>query len=452
MTVAGAPRLGHGTVPAWGGAGEGTLFFNQADGLLYYRRSDTGVVVGPISTGGGGGITELTDDVTAGPGSGSQAATVVAIQGTPIDALVPNTGDVLSWDGAKWISTVPFAGALLVFRPGGTAVDNVYTTWSTFYTAALAVVAASGTVFAVIDTTFGVAEVAAGAFDFTNWRFIGSFPGIKTTLTFLNTANWTIAAFMGPTFEATDIAFELEGGATTSAISSPVGSGGSLRITLRNSSILGLVGDAFIDAKANGGGSQFTVFIEAYGPTVLNSFAINLDDSDPGSGSNARLYLYDTALVIATAITGVGGYLELHQENRGATIRTQPGFAGNQVFKGQATPHNWPMNESQLGTTELHIGSIYLYDESILRSVSTAMLGGAVITDTGTLKLRRFTGGTLIATWTVTGTLQDVPLGGANIIITAEDWYDLYLVAGGVAETAVVKGLRLFIHEPGGVS
>jgi hypothetical protein len=81
------------------------------------------------------------------------------------------------------------------------------------------------------------------------------------------------------------------------------------------------------------------------------------------------------------------------------------------------------------------------------------MLGGSTVSEVGILKLRRFTGGTLVATWTASaGTIQDVPLGGPDIVISDSDWYDLYLVAGGAADTAVIKGLRLFIHEPGNVS
>ena len=46
------------------------------------------------SLGGGGGITRLTGDVTAGPGSGSQAATIAAIQGTRVSG-VTGTGNVV---------------------------------------------------------------------------------------------------------------------------------------------------------------------------------------------------------------------------------------------------------------------------------------------------------------------------------------------------------------------
>lgn len=62
------------------------------------------------------GITELTGDVTTGTGGGSQAATVEGIQGNPVSAAAPASGDALVWDGAQW---APTAGG------GGGGVSNV---------------------------------------------------------------------------------------------------------------------------------------------------------------------------------------------------------------------------------------------------------------------------------------------------------------------------------------
>lgn len=53
------------------------------------------------------GITQLTSDVTAGPGNGSQAATVVAVQGKAVSATAPTTGQVLAWSGSAWTPTAP---------------------------------------------------------------------------------------------------------------------------------------------------------------------------------------------------------------------------------------------------------------------------------------------------------------------------------------------------------
>lgn len=56
----------------------------------------------PLGGGAGGGITQLTQDVTAGPGAGAQAATVVGLQGNPVSNAAPGANEVLAWDGAQW--------------------------------------------------------------------------------------------------------------------------------------------------------------------------------------------------------------------------------------------------------------------------------------------------------------------------------------------------------------
>lgn len=61
--------------------------------------------------GGGGGITQLTGDVTAGPGTGSQAATLAKIDGTPVSAASPVTGQVLGYDGTDWTGVTAMADA-----------------------------------------------------------------------------------------------------------------------------------------------------------------------------------------------------------------------------------------------------------------------------------------------------------------------------------------------------
>lgn len=68
----------------------------------------------PIKTGGNSvlcGITELTQDVLAGPGTGTQAATVVGLQTVPVDPTAPATGDVLEYDGSQW-THVPLTSLL----------------------------------------------------------------------------------------------------------------------------------------------------------------------------------------------------------------------------------------------------------------------------------------------------------------------------------------------------
>lgn len=49
------------------------------------------------------GITELTGDVLAGPGSGVQAATVAGLQGNPVAVAAPVDNQVLTWNGTAWV-------------------------------------------------------------------------------------------------------------------------------------------------------------------------------------------------------------------------------------------------------------------------------------------------------------------------------------------------------------
>lgn len=62
------------------------------------------------------GITELTGDVTAGPGTGAQAATVRKIQGRSVSTSAPSLNDVLKWDGSQWAPAVGGGGST---TPGG---------------------------------------------------------------------------------------------------------------------------------------------------------------------------------------------------------------------------------------------------------------------------------------------------------------------------------------------
>ena len=53
--------------------------------------------------GGGGGITQLTGDVTTVSGSGPQPATVARLNGNPVSSAAPADGQVLTWNGSVWV-------------------------------------------------------------------------------------------------------------------------------------------------------------------------------------------------------------------------------------------------------------------------------------------------------------------------------------------------------------
>lgn len=78
------------------------------------------------SGGGGGGLNQLTGDVTAGPGVGSQPASVVALRGNPVSSAVPTDGQVLTWNGSAWVPGAAASGGsggggLVYFCNAGTA-------------------------------------------------------------------------------------------------------------------------------------------------------------------------------------------------------------------------------------------------------------------------------------------------------------------------------------------
>jgi hypothetical protein len=54
------------------------------------------------SGGGGSGLDQLTGDVTAGPGTGSQTATVVGIQTYPVSSTPPTLDQFLQYNGSAW--------------------------------------------------------------------------------------------------------------------------------------------------------------------------------------------------------------------------------------------------------------------------------------------------------------------------------------------------------------
>lgn len=399
--------------------------------------------------------TSVAGDVTGAFGS----TTVARLRGGLIDPTIsPNVGDIIQFDGMQYVAApLPASGAasnFIVFRPGGVTAGIVHDSWASFYAAGLAI---DGPVYAYIDDRFASAQVPSGSYNFNKWKFFGAIPGRRTTLTFLDGANWTISGSPpSASFSVTDMALEVEFASTTSAISSPLVSSGQLLIELHNATIAGGTEPfPFVNATANNGGAQFTVTVHAYGPSELRDYAFRVDADAPGSGSTVDIHLYDTALVQASAVNGPSGTVTQRQWNRAATIRAQAGVVSGQAYYfGQATPQNWSLDKTQLGTTELHIGSVWIPATAILRSISRAMLGGSLVGEVGQLNLRRFTGGTLVASWTApAGTIQDVLLdGSADVVIADSDWYDLYLVAGDVSHTAVIKGLRLFVHEPGNVS
>lgn len=117
---------------------------NAVDGTWYENTGTTASPTWSLVPSSGSGITQLTGDVTAGPGSGSQAATIAAnavttakilngavttakiaansVDGTKIALTSQATGSIMYYNGTDWVVLViGTAGQVLTVNGGATA-------------------------------------------------------------------------------------------------------------------------------------------------------------------------------------------------------------------------------------------------------------------------------------------------------------------------------------------
>ena len=139
--------------PAATDVAEGSLFcVTDEDDILEQSRASAWVSYSPAA--GGGGIDQLTGDVTAGPGSGSQAATVkAAIRTTTIGITVDGGGSPIT-AGAKGFRSFPVAGTITKVRliadaAGDVVFDILKSTYAAFPTQSSIVAAAPPTLSGV---------------------------------------------------------------------------------------------------------------------------------------------------------------------------------------------------------------------------------------------------------------------------------------------------------------
>jgi hypothetical protein len=82
------------------------------------------------------------------------------------------------------IAAIPAGGAALVFQPGGTAVDNVYTSFALLYAD---LITTKGQRVLEVDDTFGAIVMPAGAYNLDDVELVGKKPGFgATTVTIAN--------------------------------------------------------------------------------------------------------------------------------------------------------------------------------------------------------------------------------------------------------------------------
>ena len=94
-----------------------------------------------VSGGGGGGITQLHQDVVAGPGTGDVPATVEGFQTRPVDpGAPPNDSSVYVWNGSEWVARQLTAddiaaGFSITGFSGGSTVETGATVTNPSFTA-----------------------------------------------------------------------------------------------------------------------------------------------------------------------------------------------------------------------------------------------------------------------------------------------------------------------------
>jgi hypothetical protein len=101
------------------------------------------------------------------------------------------------------------------------------------------------------------------------------------------------------------------------------------------------------------------------------------------------------------------------------------------------------LNDTVVGTTPTYIGAVYADKTGSLSTDCKVYIGGLTAGDSATLALYPAGSPTLLASVTVTGTLQS-----ADFTSTASmsiGWYDIVLYAGGSAQTAIARGLYLHL-------
>lgn len=212
LRVTGVSSLGYGPVNlALAAAVTGLLpVANIAPGANTQILTTTGGVAVWAAAGGGGGITQLTSDVLAGPGAGSQAATVVQITGSAGVATVINGTDLSFLTTGSAVSTngrINFTG-------------DVAQTWIGFHW--------SGSDFALVAVdgagNITIGDAGAGRQLTISSPFVELFAGgnnitLSATGMIANTTKWTFAST--PTFF--DSASNVQIGAVTDTWGSGAG-------------------------------------------------------------------------------------------------------------------------------------------------------------------------------------------------------------------------------------
>lgn len=405
-----------------------------------------------------GGAVTLAGDVTGPSGSNSLSA----IRGTPVDAtLTPAANDVLKWDGAKWVAgAVPggggggSGGGALIYRPGGPpGPPHVHTTWASLYAA---MGSWDGDRVVLVDASFngGFADVdpSGAPYDLTGWVFRGFNRQQPTTLRFL-APNQLSAPYTHNVFVFEDIDISASGLISGQTVLQLNDAGATF--WMRRAELFGPVAPGAAFAKVTGTIQPQLVFVLEDGVVLSGRVAET-------SGLSAIVVVFHNAHMSSVSPTsfsqpgpGSGMLQYFYVGSAPAQFTPQVGFTDpiavtrrNDLRYFDRIIKDVAVTATQTGTSELLVGSVYLMAGTMVNGNTRALMGGSTTGHTAILRIRRFTGGALMATITRLGTVADVTLGvdgTGPFTAPASDWYELFLAAGGASQTALLNGVRLVL-------
>lgn len=372
------------------------------------------------------------------------------INGAAADLDLPGSGGAaigtwdVSSDGTDWWATQVGASALgeYIFQPGGTASGNTYDSFAALYAAASA---ETVPITVLLDDSLGALDIPAATYDFDGWTFKAR--GISAvSMTMLDGVRVPYSGINAYKVRFENVALTFDPGGLTQSVFFDNGGGSAptLELTLVNSSIIGDTANTMpmIEASpaAVGANVAFTLY-----DSMVSEWSVEGDNAAAAVGLTVTGYGY--SFLADSAFQGTATALSLTQRSSFGALSRSPNLTATMSSfdntGGDRVRINW--NESQTGTTELSIGMIYLLEGTVIptANVMIGALGGG--TDSATLRLRQFTGGTLIETWTVTGAVAETGVA-APIEIANSDWYEWTLAAGDVAQTALAKGALLNLY------
>jgi hypothetical protein len=416
--------------------------------------------------GGGGGITELTGDVTAGPGSGSQAASVVALRGVPIANVAPTLdGQVLTWNGTDWVPGSPSQGGsggggqtyFLNFAatgtPDGLPIATKQLTISADAVQNILAVPVAGGVgvwttvagFITNPNVPGTTTLPAGLWDFNVWA------------TATGTANQVSVRVTVYQYPVGGPAVQLAQ-STTLPLFDPTSLVQYVASTILPQTTLATTDRIYtlVEATAPAGPQTINLYLGNVTPSHVHTTLPSIAGTGIVHVINGVVQSPATPVNLAGGTSEVSGILPV--ANGGTATSTVPtngqlligngtGYAVSNLTPGSnisitngagsitiaaTVPAGFDLSfqGENTGTSPLVIGAVYL--PAITLAVASRVLLGVVGAGTAELRLVEQATSTVVATWTRTGALTDVALAAPTAALAA-GWYvfDLAGSAGG---------------------